>query len=351
MRVLVCLRDSRGYPRLQRRAIHRSRSGARWLCLLRHPSCMMYEAFARDGLILWTHLRPHVSPETLRRDVGNGTLVHVRRGAYAERATWEGSDERQRHILRMRAANEAARRPLVFAGLSAAAAHGMPVKEDWPDEVTVLEQWRGGGRSAPGVRRIVTGRGSARTVSVDGLLCTDIARTALDVARGLDFADAVGSVDWALWRRNEAAVSRGELHAELERMNVRAGASRLRAIIEFASPLSDSFGESAARAAIHILGFAAPELQVEIRDATGLMIPDFYWRAQRRVGEFDGKEKYTRHVFTGGDPSAVVWKEKKREDRLRALGLSVTRILTEHVENPRKLESMLVEAGVPRRIE
>jgi len=99
---------------------------------------------------------------------------------------------------------------------------------------------------------------------------------------------------------------------------------------------------------MHLLGFAAPELQVVFTDAKGDMMPDFLWRAVRKAGEFDGKEKYTREEYTKGNPNDVVWAEKKREDRLRALGLGVVRILTEHVENPRELEKLLTAAGVPR---
>jgi hypothetical protein len=66
------------------------------------------------------------------------------------------------------------------------------------------------------------------------------------------------------------------------------------------------------------------------------------------IGEFDGKQKYTRNEYTGGNPGEVAWKEKKREDRLRALGCGVVRILTEHVMNPPALARMLVAAGIPR---
>jgi very-short-patch-repair endonuclease len=47
---------------------------------------------------------------------------------------------------------------------------------------------------------------------------------------------------------------------------------------------------------------------------------DFFWEEQATVGEFDGRLKYT------GQPNAdVLYAEKRREDRLRALGLEVVR--------------------------
>ena len=131
-------------------------------------------------------------------------------------------------------------------------------------------------------------------------------------------------------------------------MNPRYGRTHAEMVIAFATPLSDSYGESSTRAMIHLLGFVAPELQVVFRDQDGEMMLDFYWPGERIGGEFDGKEKYTRNEYTRGDPGEVVWREKKREDRLRRLRLSITRILTADVANPQRLERLLTDAGVPR---
>ena len=42
------------------------------------------------------------------------------------------------------------------------------------------------------------------------------------------------------------------------------------------------------------------------------------------AGEFDGRVKYRSASF-GQDPEEVVWREKLREDALRASGLTVAR--------------------------
>jgi hypothetical protein len=310
---------------------------------------MHYSPLARDGLILVSRITEHVDDSrALRRDVERGLLVAVRRGAFVERVTWDESNSRERHLLRARAALAAASRPCALSGLSAAAVWGMPISNDWPAEVTMLDEWRGGGRSEPGVRKTAAGFATARIGLIDGIRVTSLARTALDVARLSSFSDAVGSVDWALWRKNPRAVTMEDLVAELESLHPRAGGRHLRRVIGFATSLSDSFGESATRAGIHQLGFTPPELQVEFRDAEGLIVPDFFWRETRQAAEFDGKAKYTRVEFTRGDPVEVLWKEKKREDRLRRLGCGVTRILTEHVAQPRRLERLLLDAGIPR---
>ena len=144
------------------------------------------------------------------------------------------------------------------------------------------------------------------------------------------------------------AITLQDLRDELDRWHPRTGTAHLGRVIGFATSLSDSFGESTARAVIHQLGFAPPELQVEFRDAEGLIIPDFFYREVMVAAEFDGKAKYTRAEFTKGDPTEVLLKEKKREDRLRRLGCGVTRILTEHVTQPRRFERILLDAGIPR---
>jgi hypothetical protein len=307
-----------------------------------------YETFARGGLILRDATGPFVTQRSLTRDVIAGSLLRLRRGAYVETGVWDTLSARQQHILRIQSVVALAQRPVVVCGLSAAALWGMPVKGPWPDTVHLLEPRQGGGRSDPGIRRSSVGATTAHTVTIRGVVVTDLARTALDVARTQTFTDAIGSLDWALSPRNSNAITADELSADLRRLNPRVGGEHLQRLIRFASPLSGSFYESAARAAMHLLGFAAPELQVVFTDAKGDMMPDFFWRSVRKVGEFDGKEKYTRNEYTKGNPNEVAWAEKKREDRLRALNLGVVRILTEHVENPRDLEKLLTAAGVPR---
>src|SRR5690606_34850230 len=110
-------------------------------------------------------------------------------------------------------------------------------------------------------------------------------------------------------------VDRAELVDEWERAGYARRAAHVLRAIEFASELSDSVGESLARVAIHEAGFEPPQLQVELRDAEGVLRPDFLWPGIA-AGEFDGRVKYTRQEYHHGDPADVVWREKRREDRL-----------------------------------
>ena len=222
----------------------------------------------------------------------------------------------------------------------------MPLNE-FPAAVVVLDRWRGGGRSEPGVIRTARGATTAQLVVRHGYECTTLARTALDVCRGLTFLSAVPLLDWCLWEQNPLAVTKEELIGEASSMKV---SSVLWRGIDFATSLSGSIGESEARGTIHELGYPQPQLQRRFVDAEGEMFPDFYFEDDDAVVEFDGKTKYTRDEYTKGDPAEVVWREKKREDRLRRQVRTVVRILTEDVRTPRFLHRKFSEAGIRRAV-
>ena len=73
------------------------------------------------------------------------------------------------------------------------------------------------------------------------------------------------------------------------------------------------------------IGLDAEDLQTRVRDDKGLVgITDFSWLSHGTVGEFDGRVKYGRDAASG-DARDVLWREKLREDRLRARGLEIVR--------------------------
>jgi len=89
-------------------------------------------------------------------------------------------------------------------------------------------------------------------------------------------------------------------------------------VIDLADGDSMSAGESLSRVQMFRLGLPRPRLQAKHEDEQGLIgYVDFDWDGV--IGEFDGKLKY--RVPADADPSEaaeIVWREKKREDRLRA---------------------------------
>jgi hypothetical protein len=102
---------------------------------------------------------------------------------------------------------------------------------------------------------------------------------------------------------------------------------------------------------IHVAGFEVPILQHKFSDSSGLIgYADFYWKDAKVVGEFDGEEKYLNPEYLKGmTPSQAVVAEKKRENRIRALGMNVVRWDWADLMEPGKLEGMLAAGGVRRR--
>lgn len=94
-------------------------------------------------------------------------------------------------------------------------------------------------------------------------------------------------------------------------------------------------------------GFELPELQVEFDLPEGWHPRvDFFWKRLGLIGECDGFVKYGRRgVEVDVDE---LWKEKRREDALRAAGYRVIRWVWDDVWRGDPLTRLLLRAGVPR---
>lgn len=303
--------------------------------------------FDRGLLRSADYLRTHTDLRQLRRAIDDGRLTRIRRGAYVDTAAWTALGGREQHLLLARAVLADAAIEPVLAGPSAAAVWGMPML-DYGMEVSIQERWKGGGRSAPGVRRIAAGDQSVLPERRDGYLVTSVARTALELTRREPFARAVGAMDWALWRRNPVAVTKAEVRGELERLPQRFGTERALRVLRFASDLSDSLGETWYRGLAHELGFVPPVLQKEFLIDGKRYLTDYWWPGVNVAGEFDGKGKYLRSWKLGDDPGEVVWREKRREDALRTAVRTVVRPVWADLFDPDRVARDLTAAGVPR---
>ncbi|MFC7487993.1 hypothetical protein ACOCJ7_18485 [Knoellia sp. CPCC 206453] len=244
-----------------------------------------------------------------------GPWHHVRCGVWIDGALWATLDPTQRHAAFVHATALLRRlqEPVVCAVEAAAAVWGLPRIEDWPGFVrhhVTERRVRGSTLLRPFLGAEV------EPVERQGLLVTPVARTVVDLARSGSMFTAVASADHAL---RHALCDAEELAAEVSSLPPRA-AGRVRAALvrDLADPLSMSPGESLSRVQMFRLNLPRPELQHEVHDDDGLAgVADFWWEGV--VGEFDGKMKY--RVPEGASPqeaAEIVWKEKKREDRLRS---------------------------------
>ena len=186
--------------------------------------------------------------------------------------------------------------------------------------------------------------------SVDGVAVTSVARTIVDIARTEPLAVAVASADAAL---RMPGVTAGSLLAVLDAQSGRRGVAAGRRALEFASPLSDSVGESWCRCRLSELGAPTPELQKVFRGHAGKVGPvDFWFAEQGVVVEFDGDVKYLDERYSNGlSASEIVLKERRRERRLLALPEvhDVVRVDWRDLVQPWRLRRLLVGADVPVR--
>ncbi len=120
-------------------------------------------------------------------------------------------------------------------------------------------------------------------------------------------------------------VTAGDLLAVFAHCRAWPGARMVSGALPLADGRAANPGESWSRAILMGLGLAPMELQVRLEDSDGLIgFADFGWVDV--VGELDGKGKYGIGVDT--DPKEavrIVRREKRREDRIRALGYEVAR--------------------------
>jgi hypothetical protein len=153
---------------------------------------------------------------------------------------------------------------------------------------------------------------------------TSLARTVLDLARTLPYAEAVATGDAALRLGLERAV----LEDALGRASRRPGIGAARRVV------------------LHRLGLAPSTLQLEVRDDAGALVGrcDFGWEEHSTVGEFDGRVKYGRLLRPDQRIEDVVWAEKQREDAIRDLGRQMVRWTWGDLQRERILDDRLRRA-------
>ena len=176
---------------------------------------------------------------------------------------------------------------------------------------------------------------------MDGWPATDLARTVVDLARSMPFEQGVAAADRAL--------ALGATVLELEAAMVRAGGLRgagvARRVVAFADGRSESVGESLSRVLLADLGLMPEDLQHRVMDGPRLAgRVDFAWPSLRVIGEFDGRVKYGRLLEADEDGGDAVFREKRREDRLRELGWEVVRWVWGDLAHPEVVAERLRRA-------
>jgi len=252
-----------------------------------------------------------------------GDWVVVRRGVYADRATWEALDRYSGPPLaRARAAHLTTNVDHVLSHDSAAHAWGLPVVLARSQLVHITRPGVRGSRTEGGVKHHLAMRPPV-VETIAGLPVTGLARTAMDLAREHGYECGAAAADRAMrW-----GVIADDFDDVLSGMTSWPGVTRARRAAVVADPGADTPGETLTRLMLLELGIGIPITQFPVPVSDGVAWCDL--RVGRHIVEFDGRRKY-QSALDGGDavrpPEEVVWNEKVRERDIAAHGLGVSRV-------------------------
>jgi hypothetical protein len=280
------------------------------------------EVFGSGPVAVADVLAAGVTEGQLRAAVRSGAMMRVRHGVVAVSAEREGTwpahevtlvDKRRLHRELVVAAVAATGPDAKVSHASAGMLHGLPSLRPGAVPARPILAVPSHGRIRTGIHVRLATIPEEDIDVVDGVPCTGLARTALDMSRFRPLHESLVVMDAVAAREGVAA-----LRSSFDRMVGRYGMKGLAEAIALADPRAESPLESASRGYLHEVHLPLPELQAWIRgaDARSYRV-DFLWRDRRVVGEADGWAKYT--------DLRDLREEKRREDALRSAGFSVVR--------------------------
>lgn len=187
-------------------------------------------------------------------------------------------------------------------------------------------------RYYPGLRILPAGLAPEDVTAFQGFPITTPARTAVDLARHLDFEPAVVVIDSLRFKHK---ITDAELAAVMERCRGWPHMRRARRAIAFSVMVAESPLESQFRIRFARLDLPKERWQVEVVDANGISRRVDTIFGKRAGFEIDGRVKYQ----TPED----LWKEKKREDALREVGIPLVRLIADDLRvAPRALRQRII---------
>ncbi|MDZ8170618.1 hypothetical protein [Microbacterium xanthum] len=284
------------------------------------------DILSRDRLV-WD-----VGERELRRRVERGELLRLGPGRFVTTKRWEGLYAEDRHLLEVVACDQ--RRQggeAVVSHVSAAVLHGLPLYRTRPTRVHISGGGTDGRTNSGG---LVAHHGVAvpdeDVVTIGGIRCTGLTRTAYDVARQVSRNAAVACLDAAMrsvaWdeRSRTYDPERAEQWRDAVMTRLTTGARGIRQarwVFAFADGRAQLPGESVSRVLLDELGFRHIRLQVPFVGPAGQdWAVDFGLDDVAALGEFDGEGKYVEAALRAGRTiEQVVRREKEREDWIRGI--------------------------------
>ena len=295
------------------------------------------------------HARSRSEAKLIAKFVKAGDLEAVLPGFYARPTYWSGLKRRQRHLHQVRAL--AQKFPdMTFCMYTAAVVHGLAVSYRYLGRPHIISppSARSFGDAAVTRHRIKSsGREHVLEIPV-----TPLEQTVVDCLVAASFAEGLIIADSVL---HEGLMDRqGLARALVKYGRHRKGVETARHVALCADGLSESGGESKARAMMIERGWMLPELQVwlpDVVDGAHEYRVDYLWRLEDRIiiGEFDGRIK-TELAEAEGELVDRYFNERRRESNLTLIdNCKIVRIYMDDLKSPERLDRKLKLAGVPRR--
>lgn len=271
----------------------------------------------------------------LRRLLRGGHIVRVRRDAYVLGAAWVAAHPEERLALRVRAVMRS-RPGSIAAYQSALALHRLRLYRVSMSTVDLLGPVNRV-RVAGALRVHPDWEGHDPQIA-DGFRCVSIPDAIAQVGLRSGVMAAIVPLDAAL--HDARCTITDVAHALAERARRPKDHRIAEAILEGADRRSESSGESRARVIFADQGFEVIP-QYEIRDDDGEVIGRADLLVDGVVTEIDGAVKYG-----GAQGRTALIAEKRREDRIRALGYPMVRFMTSELDRP---EAMVAAVRRARR--
>lgn len=275
-----------------------------------------------------------VNDNALARLVRQKVIVRLRQGAYCLRSIYLAADERERHLLRARAAMRQYFGELALSHGTSCLIQGGPDYGIDLGRVHVTHLVEGGGRREAG---LVHHTGITRANDVrrhEGHWVTAPARAVLETA-------ITDGVEAGLVQANHflhvGMLTREGLEFQYDLQRFWPGSIVQHPVVHLADGRIESVGETRSDYCFFTQGLPRPVPQyvVEHPDGTVAARVDFAWPERRVIVEFDGAQKYHRFRKEGETIEEMVLREKKREELIRELtGWTVIRLIWADLATP-----------------
>ena len=273
----------------------------------------------------------------------SGDLHRIRRGAYCPGPLWRECDDDTRHLMHAQAVLLETTGDVALSHVTAALAHGMDVWGAPLEQIHVTRADTAAGRHERDVRHHVGKLEPAEIVKAAGFPVTPPARAVVECIATLGSEPGLVIADSSI---RKGLCTKDEIVAMAAKMSHWPGSLPVHVVTHHVDGRHESVAETRGAHLFWHAGLPTPIPQFDILDRGRLVATvDFAWPEHKLIVEIDGRVKYEKYLRPGESPGDAVWREKKREDKIRRLtGWTVIRLTWADLENPAATARLIREA-------